>query len=157
MVTTLKQRHKPALTLDQRIASALADDTLTSSDLVALIRQAEAAAAKAREAAKAESERALDPANLDAEKSRAMAEKVRFEHERLSRAIPALTEQYRQAQALTALLIETAQLGTRLVTLLRRSRCACRCNAEAPRHEVSDPNENADLCTVSASTCCVGN
>ena len=88
-MTTLRQR-RPTVSLDQRIAAFLSNgaDTASSTTVAALIREAEAAIVKAREAAEAEAEHALDPLNTDAAKSRAKAEQIRFEHERLTRAIP---------------------------------------------------------------------
>lgn len=101
MSIALKPRDKPTLTLDQRIANFLANGVAeaSSEEIAKLLHQTKQAAAKSQQAAEAEAERALDPTNLDPEKSRTLAEKLRFEHERLSRAIPLLEQQLRQAQA----------------------------------------------------------
>ena len=55
---------------------------------------------------------------------------------------------------LTALFGEIIHFGTKLVTLLRRSCNACRCKAEAPRHEAGGPT-CVDFCIVSTLDRCI--
>jgi hypothetical protein len=77
--------------LEQRIASALAEDDINSSDLAALIAETEHASAAAGEAAERERERALDPAAVvDAAEARTAMEHAAFVRQRLHAALPRL-------------------------------------------------------------------
>lgn len=98
-MTAKRRPREQTASLDPRIANALANDSIASNDIEALLKDVKDAAAQADEVAKSEAERALDPTNTAPAQSRALADQSRFEHARLLRAIPLLAERLRQAQA----------------------------------------------------------
>ena len=80
-------------TLEQRIASALADEDVVSDDLAALIVETEAAVAAADKTAEEERVKALDPAlSPDPKKARAAMEDAEFCRDRLKTVLPRLQQ-----------------------------------------------------------------
>jgi hypothetical protein len=92
--------------LEKRIAAALADPQVTSTDLVELIDEAELAVATAEETARAEYEKALDPvASPDAAKAKRSIWAAEFSRDRLRAFLSRLWERLDE--------IETAEKATR--------------------------------------------
>ena len=87
-------------TLEQRIASALADDSITSTALAELITEVEIAIVAADKAAEEEREKALDPlASPDAAKAHEAIQMVEFSRDRLRKALPRLQQRFREARS----------------------------------------------------------
>jgi hypothetical protein len=86
------------LTLDQRIAAALTDDT-TSSDLEALAAEVEMAVAQAEHEAVEARARALDPGVPDPTEARAALADAEFARDRLTAALPRLQGRHRMLEA----------------------------------------------------------
>lgn len=87
-------------TLDQRIGTALASDTVKSADIAALVGEVEQALADAQVAAAKIKADALDPLiMLDAAKARSAVEMSSFTVERLKAALPRLETKLAEAQA----------------------------------------------------------
>ena len=88
------------LTLEEKIAAALALADATSSIIAELIAETEAAVAAADKSAEAEREKALDPlASPDAAKARATMEDAAFSRDRLKTLLPRLQARYHEVQA----------------------------------------------------------
>jgi hypothetical protein len=85
-------------TLEQRIATALADDA-TSSTLSALIEEIEAVATAADAEAEQARVRVLDPTVIDAHKARIALEAATFRRDRLQAALSALVQRLQEVQA----------------------------------------------------------
>jgi hypothetical protein len=84
-------------TLEQRIAVALSDSDIASSDLAALITEVEAAVTAADEAAIKSREQALDPiASPDPTKARAAMEAAAFTRDRLRTVLPRLQHRLKE-------------------------------------------------------------
>jgi hypothetical protein len=84
-------------TLEQRIAVALSDSDIASSDLAALITEVEAAVAAADDAAITAREQALDPIVMpDPAKARAAMEAAAFNRDRLRTVLPRLQQHFRE-------------------------------------------------------------
>ncbi len=82
-------------TLEQRIAAALADNDIASSDLAALIMETEAAVTDADQEAITAREQALDPiASPDPTKARAAMESAAFTRDRLRTVLPRLQQHF---------------------------------------------------------------
>jgi hypothetical protein len=87
-------------TLEQRIGSALADDSITSTALVELITEVETAIVVADKAAEEEREKALDPlTSPDAAKARAAMEGAAFTRDRLRTVLPRLQQRFSEVEA----------------------------------------------------------
>src|SRR5450631_672279 len=87
-------------TLEQKIASALADDSITSTALAELITEVETAIIAADKAAEAEREKALDPlASPDADKAHEAMQKVEFSRDRLRTALPRLQQRFSEVRS----------------------------------------------------------
>jgi hypothetical protein len=83
--------------LEQRIATALADDDIASGDLDLLIQEVEVAASAADKAVQQERERALDPSLVvDAVKARETVVAAEFLAQRLRKALPQLRARLQQ-------------------------------------------------------------
>jgi hypothetical protein len=83
--------------LEQRIAAALADNDIASSDLAALITEVEVAVAAADEAAITAREQALDPIVMpDPAKARVAMEAAAFNRDRLRTVLPRLQQHFRK-------------------------------------------------------------
>jgi hypothetical protein len=87
-------------TLEQKIASALADDSITSTALAELITEVEIAIVAADKVAEEEREKALDPlASPDAKKARAAMEDAEFRRDRLRTVLPRLQQRFSVVEA----------------------------------------------------------
>jgi hypothetical protein len=87
-------------TLEQKIASALADDSITSTALAELINEVEIAIVVADKAAEEEREKALDPlASPDAAKARAALADAEFCRDRLRTVLPRLQQRFSEARS----------------------------------------------------------
>jgi hypothetical protein len=86
------------LTLDQRIAAALSDDT-KSSDVEALAGEVETAVAQAEHEAVEARARALDPGVADPTEARAALTDAEFACDRLKAALPRLQARHREIDA----------------------------------------------------------
>jgi hypothetical protein len=86
--------------LEQKIASALADDSITSTGLAELITEVETAIVAADKAAEEEREKALDPlASPDVAKARAVMEDAAFVRDRLRTVLPRLQTRFSEVEA----------------------------------------------------------
>ena len=84
-------------TLEQRIATALADDDVKSDDLDLLTQEVEMAASAADKAVQKERERALDPSSVvDGVKAREAVVAAEFLAQRLRKALPHLQARFQQ-------------------------------------------------------------
>ncbi len=83
--------------LEQKIADALASNDIKSSDLAALIREAEAAAVAADEAAEQARARALDPRVVDPA-ARIAVQEAEFRSQRLKAALPQLRTRFTEVK-----------------------------------------------------------
>src|SRR6266699_732063 len=83
--------------LEQKIADALASNDIKSSDLAALIREAEAAAVAADEAAEQARARALDPRVVDPA-ARIAVQEAEFRSQRLKAALTQLRTRFTEVK-----------------------------------------------------------
>jgi hypothetical protein len=84
-------------TLEKRVADALANDAVTSTELAALISELEAAIATADAGAEAARAKSLDPlASPDAKAAREASEAAEFARDRLRSLLPRLNHRYQQ-------------------------------------------------------------
>jgi hypothetical protein len=87
-------------TLEQKIASALADDSITSTVLAELITEVEIGIVAADKAAEEEREKALDPiASPDAVKARTALADAEFRRDRLRNVLPRLQQRFSEVEA----------------------------------------------------------
>jgi hypothetical protein len=84
-------------TLETRVAEALANDAVTSTELAALISELEAAIATADEHAQSERAKSLDPlASPDVNVAREAWQQAEFTRDRLCALLPRLKQRYQQ-------------------------------------------------------------
>jgi hypothetical protein len=100
------------LTLDQRIASALSTDQLSSTDLAALIVEVDDAIMRSDASARVSRRRSIDPLVHDPISERGAAEDAEFVSQRLRVASTPLRERYEKALAKEALVTWEAEAGT---------------------------------------------
>jgi hypothetical protein len=87
-------------TLEQKIASALADDSITSTALDELITEVETAIVAADKDAEAEREKALNPlASPDAAKAHEAMQMVEFNRDRLRTVLPRLQQRFSEVRS----------------------------------------------------------
>jgi hypothetical protein len=89
-----------AMTIEQKIASALSNDATTSADLANLIAETEAAITEADATAEAERSKALDPLlSPDADQARSAMDAATFARDRLRTVLPRLQARHRETVA----------------------------------------------------------
>jgi hypothetical protein len=134
-----KKESESCESLEKRIAAALADPQVTSTDLVELIDEAELAVATAEETARAEYEKALDPvASPDAAKAKRSIWAAEFSRDRLRAFLSRLWERLDE--------IETAEKAGRW----EADYAAIEAKRDALANELAEmyPNLTAQLCDM---------
>src|SRR6516162_253429 len=89
-----------AMTIEQKIASALSNDAITSADIAKLIAETEAAIIEADATAETERSKALDPLlSPDADHARSGMDAATFARDRLRTVLPRLQARHRETVA----------------------------------------------------------